>query len=367
MRILPYELRKVLCYPLIWGIIAVFVGFNVFFVYSNVGYTDFQREIREMHEVVLGNIQEGELYDLYTQYKALYSGSYNDLDMQSIKRMKEKMLKFEPDGSYAEFINSNYDKLQKRVKQIEADGDTDRGFYPGDIFGIHGKLSSLLRLCIIEALIIMCLSVLYLMDFERINHTEDLVFPSWIGRSAMRIKLRAGIIGGMLFAALVLVVSVGAFFLFVPMSGLWRTSVSSYLVMESNGLWEYPFITFVRLNIWQELVLELVVALLTVLLIGLIAGTVQLFVNNSYFTIICIASVFVGFLALPVTIRNASWIKTAVSLTPSTMWRYCGRWFIENDMPVSFAWSEFFTLGIWFMLTIIFLLCGIRFMQTKDI
>ena len=365
MKIIRYELLKLLKYPLMWGLLVLFIGFNIFVIWNEVGSDDIQTALRAMYNVMINGETDSIYAEDYQAYKEGYAHEYDTLDMQKIKQMKERIT-FKPTGSYKKFIDNNYDKLQKRVEQIKSDGDTNGDFYPGDLFKIHGKLYSLIKRCIIQMMIMMCFSVLYLMDFERINRTEDLVFSSRIGRVIMRKKRIAGLIGGLLFCVFILVFSLEAFLVFVPMKGLWETPVSSVMVMESSGLWEYPFITFVRLNIGQELMLTLLTAILLTGLCGMIAGALQLFVNNSYITMISIGAGSIGLLAIPYAIKSTGWLKTVVCLSPTGLLFYCGRWFIENDIMVSFAWSEYLTLGIWFFITAIVMILGNHHLKTKD-
>ena len=367
MRVMKYELQKLFRFPLMWGLLAVFVGFNIYIIHSEVGNHEFHDSLHGVYEVIIGHETNGEYYELYTQYNDSVSGSYDTLDMQKIKEMKEKMGDFYPTGSYSKFIDNNYEILQKRVEEIKADGDTDGIFYPGDVFQIHKKTYLILKVCIVEMLIMMCFSVLYLMDFERLNRTEELVFSSQIGRKDMLLKHKAGILGGLMFSLLILSLSFAVFGVYVPMRGLWSIPVNSVMVMESSGVWEYPFITFVPLTIGKEFVLSIALTLLLVLLFGILSGAVQLYVHNSYITMIDTAVGFVVFMLLPYIVKNACWLKTFVCLTPSSLWYYCSRWFIENDLPVSFAWSEFITLGIWFVISIILMLVGKSYLKSKDI
>lgn len=367
MRVMKYELRKLFGFPLMWGLLAVFLGFSFYIIHSEVGYHEFQKSLHGVYNVMVGHETSSEYYDLYTHYHGSVSGSYDTLDMRKIKEMKENMCDYYPTGSYAELIDNNYETLQKRLEEIIADGDSDGMFYPGDVFQIHKKIYLIMKVCLIEMIIMMCFSVLYLMDFERLNRTEALVFSCRIGRTDMRLKLAAGVLGGLLFSVMILCLSFAVFLALVPMRGLWSTPVNSVMVMESSGVWEYPFITFVPLTIGKEFFLSIAVTLLLVLLFGILSGAVQLYVHNSYLTMIGCAVGFVVLMLLPFIVKNACWLKTFVCLTPSSLWYYCSRWFIENDLPVSFAWSEFITLGIWFVISIILMLVGKSYLKSKDI
>lgn len=366
MRILKHELRKLIRFPLMWGLLSIFITFDIYLIFTEVGYQDYQNDLQGVYDVITGYKTQGEYYEFYFQYKENYSDIYDGLDMQDMKQMKEDLANYYPTGSYKKFIDGNYDKLQKRVEQIKSEGNDSGDFYPGDVFQIHQKLYAVLKCCIVEMLIIMCFSVLYLMDFERVNRTEDLVFANQTGRRNMRIKLRTGLLGGVGFCVVILAVNLIIFFALVPMKGLWNTPVSSYMVMESSGLWEYPFITFVRLTIWQELALNIMTELLLVLLFGVIAGAVQFFINNSYITMLCMGAGFIGLLWLTYTVQVADWIKTAVCLNPAVLWLMCGRWFIENDISLSFAWSEFLTLGAWGVMYSLISMIGWKLFNGKD-
>ncbi len=367
MRIFIYEQKKLYRFPVIWFIFVLFLSFNVFTIYGMVGNSDFRENIEAVYDVITGKKTGGEYYDFYEQYKKDYSDIYINFNMNEIKNMKEDMSKFYPSGSYKEFIDNNYKKLQKRVEEIIASNDTDADFYPGDSFQIHGKLYKFLSQCIIEMMLIMCFSVLYLMDFERINRTEDIVFSSSTGRKNMWIKWCAGIFNGLVFSVILIVAGLTLFFTYVPMKGLMDVPISSYMVMESSGILEYPFISFVRLTIRQELILNIVTAFLIVLLAGVIAGAVHIFVNNSYISMICIAAGFVGLMWFGLTIQRADWIKTFACMNPAVLWLCCGRWFIENDMAVSFNWSEFWNLGVWGIMAVLLGMCGMRCFKKKDI
>jgi hypothetical protein len=360
-----------------WALLVVFVVFDLFIVYSEVGTSDFRRDVKEMYKIILENgvspdkisnlaDSDNELEVYYADYVNKYRKSYENLDMQSIQKMKEDMSLSYLNGSYKKFIDRNYAKLQKRVEEIKSSGEDEVGFYPGDGFAIHSKLYTILKLCIMEMLIMMCFSVLYLMDFERIHRTGDLVFTCRNGRKNMCTKMFAGMFVGLGYSVMILLTSFSAFFLCVPMKGLWSTPISSFMVMESSGLWEYPFITFVRLGFGQMFVLSVVTALILTLIIGFIAGALQLFVGNSYVAMIGMSAVFLGLLALACAVQQANWLKTIVCLNPAILWSGCRHWFMESDISLSFAWNEWWTLGIWAVIGTVCMVIGWRYFCRKD-
>ncbi|MBR5949731.1 MAG: hypothetical protein IKZ82_13960 [Clostridia bacterium] len=362
MKIFIYELKKLLRFPLMWVLAALSIGLNALLMHTPLGYPEFTRNLREMYRVLSAGIHEWEAFRIYTEYREHYSGVYNELDMLTVLEEKKDDLGFEPTGSYAEFIRGNYEKLQKRVEEIRNGGETDGPFYPGGLFGIHGALYSVLSFAIVEMLIITCFSVLYLMDFERISHTNETVLSSAVGRRIMGVKLGAGLLFGMLLSVIILAASLADFLALVPMEGLWSTSVSAFTVMERE-----LFITFFPLTIAQELMLGIAAALMLTLIMGLIVGAAQYFCKNSYLVTVCTAAIFFGAHTAIKFVNNAGIFTTAIRMTPAALLRSCGKWFIADHPAIAFAGSELWTLGIWGAIALAALLFGkMRFMR-KDI
>ena len=204
------------------------------------------------------------------------------------------------------------------------------------------------------------------MDIDRLCDTQSLVCSSKLGRSSIIIKFYAGLLFGTLQCAILFSTGICAFVIFTPLSKLWGIPVSSAMVMESSGLWEYPFITFVRLDIGTELLLAITSVIILNALLGLISGAVQLFTHNSYISMLLVSLGFVALLAAPLAARSQTVFKTAVLLNPAVMWQYCGRWFIEHNPALSFAWSEFWTIGIWSTIGIVAFMLGRHWLYQKD-
>ena len=379
MRIFFYEIKRLMRMPILWGLLVVFIGFNVFMVYTELGYRDIREDTFGIYDLILSRSSnldtdnqtsisqdKNEYEKMYDDYIRDCICIYDRLDMHGVKEMKENMLNFHPTGAYKTFIDRNYDKLNLRVAEIIESGDYRADFYPGDIFKVHKRLYTLLKIISIEAIIITCLSILYIMDIDRLCDTRSLVCSSKLGRSSIIIKFYAGLLFGTLQCAILFSTGICAFVIFTPLSKLWGIPVSSAMVMESSGLWEYPFITFVRLDIGTELLLAITSVIILNALLGLISGAVQLFTHNSYISMLLVSLGFVALLAAPLAARSQTVFKTAVLLNPAVMWQYCGRWFIEHNPALSFAWSEFWTIGIWSTIGIVAFMLGRHWLYQKD-
>ena len=101
-------------------------------------------------------------------------------------------------------------------------------------------------------------------------------------------------------------------------------------------------------------------------LVSVLAGTVQYFLRNSYFSMLCMSVFFWGGLALPYLVKNG-FAHTAALLNPAALWYMCGGWFVEYDPSLSFAWSEFWTVGVWLTTAFTGLFLGKRRFRREDI
>ena len=372
-KVFGYECRKVLKAWFLWGLLGIFLAFDLFLVWEDVGYD--RAEYRKMYQTIrrigaelestevknteVEKIWEGngdseespeDMDQAYAAYVKTYEGIYDTLKIAEIKEAKIGIsVNFKPEGAYQSWIDRNYERLEMRVREIRETGEARRGFYPGLVYEVHSKLfRRLFRVVLLELSIMTAFSVLYLMDYERLQRTESIVFCSKTGRSLLFGKWFAGMVCSFIYAMILVGVPVGAFLWFVPMNGLWDTAVSSFMVMERRGLFVYPFITFVPLRFGEYLGLVLVLMVLFLAVIAALAGAVQYFCRNSYSSMLCVSVAFLVGLALPFLVKSG-FGHTAAILNPAALWYMCGAWFMENEPAISFAWSEFWTVGVWLL------------------
>ena len=372
MRMFRYECRKLLQCWFLWLLLGVFLIFDIFLVWEYVErdrkeYQDMYQIIMqtgtELNPEVIENMQnsQNETESYYAEYVRTYESIYDDLDIFSIRDDKINMsVDFKPTGRYQEWLDKNYQKLEQRVQEIRDTGESRAGFYAGLSYRVHSALfSSLLHPILLEIFIMTAFSVLYLMDYERLNKTELLTNVSKTGRNLQIIKCISGTVFSFLYALILTGFPLILFFICIPMHGLWKTPVSSFMMMESRGGFIYPFITFVRLSFRNYFILFLLMMILLILLMGMISGAVQFFSGNSYLSMLCIGIGFLGFMGLPY-LFGSGFMHTAMILNPACLWYICGGWFIEYDPAISFAWSEFWTVGIWMIFSLIALYFGKR-------
>ena len=231
-----------------WGLTAIFLGYNLLVFYEYIGNKNAIEYYHELHDTILAygiNLNHPNPdFNAVTPVAESYLESversrtlYDNLDMAAILEQKQRHWNYYPiTATYENFLRDNYNKLQKRLEEIRSTDEADYGFYPGNTTGIHSFLySKTLKMLMLEMAVLMMLSVLYLTDYERIHKTRDMVLPTRTGKAIMCCKIFAGICAGFLFQTLLAAVSFGTFFYCVPFRGLWKVPVSTALAAEKRS------------------------------------------------------------------------------------------------------------------------------------
>lgn len=373
------EFFKLIKSPFLWLLLFVFVAFNSLIIYSCVGESYTNEQFRMMHDIVIthgvenpevSSIIEPQQADYedcevnrrvlefyYKEYVENYGHLYDDLDMRNTLEQKLGSITYSPKGLMKEFIYSNYDKLQERVLQIKESTENEFGFYPGMEFRFHKTLyRDVGRKIILEIVVISVLCVLYIMDFERIHKTRDIVLSTKTGKNVMKSKIFMGTVSALIFSSLLVLVSFIEFFQFVPFREIWRVPVAASVVAEPRLNMMYPFVTFTKMTEGQYLLFSCLVYLGIVLLTVGVTIAVQLFVQNSYFSFLIIAISMMG-LCLFAYFHTGYFVDVILALiNPVVLYLTSGGWFMENDILLAFRGNEMAIMGcsaIWIGLLII--------------
>lgn len=368
MRIAKKEFFKLIKSPFIWFVFLAFFLLNTVIIYSYVGEKSIRQEMRKMYETILEygvNLQDvspkeqvqtktattntedkTDYMEFYQSYLETYGTMYDNLDMMDILKQKERMYDYHPTGAYGKFINENYEKLQKRVEEIKQSGEDDYGFYPGMVYNIHGFLYGKIgKKLLLEMTVLVILSILFLMDYERIHKTRNLVLVTRTGKQVMRTKALMGLLGGLLYSLLLMAGTYGYFFFHVSFIGLWKVPVASNLITEARGQLTYPFITFWRLSEANYLLLTLLVFMGILLLAAGLSIAIQMLLQNSYLTFLVQCLLFMS-LELFAYWNTATFFDVVKAVcNPVVLWITCGAWFMENELSLSFAGNEFLCIG----------------------
>lgn len=331
------ELRKLICHPMLWCMLGVFLIFNVFLLWLNIG--DYVSEIQIVHNEIRNDGISSEYYE----------GSlsrYDTLDMEDIKEMKQEMYSYYPTGSFKDFIDTRYERLNERVKEIVASGEHEGSVYSGEIYHLHKKLYvNVLRWVFLEMGLLVVFAVLFIMDYERIQGTVAITYTSHVGRNLQCIKWCVGILTGTGVGSILLVLTLGAWFILIPYEGFWNMSMTAALLTEPRGILMYPFITFHKMTIVQYLAATILVGVLLVMILGFVAGILQIITNNSYLSFVGIAMMLLSGLYIW-GYSTATWFDIVLSWNPTVLWYTMGNYFMEGNLASNFEGAEIISLMV---------------------
>lgn len=358
MRILKLEFQKIMKNPMLWLLAVIFCIVNCFIIYNEAGNKDTTKELEIMHHIITktddvtntyqDKKETKQLSKAYQEYYKANVGLYDKLDMTKILKQKEKIYEYQPKGFLKKFVKHNYDHLQKRVQQIKADKEYNQDFYPGQYYEIHSLLySNLGKKLIIEMSVLMAISILFIMDYERLQKTNDIVDATKTGKKIKDYKALTGTLSGILYSAVLCGVTWIFFFYCVSFKGLWNVSIASTLVAEKRdpGLF-YPFVTFFKITQMQYLILTLIIYLGVILLTALATIAIQYLLGNSYFSF-AVLILFNMALFLGAYYSNGTLMDVILHLlNPITLYITSGGWFMENNISLSFAGNEFWVIGV---------------------
>ncbi len=340
IMIWKYEVNKILKNPMIWVLLCFFFALNGLLIWTNLN--DCWTEIRQTSKLLN---QDG-LHAIHEDYYNKLLSQYDSLDMIALKEYKQELYNYHGTGLFQEFIDTNYEKLQKRVEEIKENGEAGDLMYPGQIYRLHTKLYvKIIRPLLLEMGLLIMLCILFLMDDERVNKTTDLVYSSNMGRTIQKKKWFCGLLSGLGISAMLMLVTLGTWFCLVPYKGFWKSSVSSALAMEPRGIIVYPFITYEKMTMLEYLMTSIFFCFLLLIILGILTGVMQFLLKNSYFSVLAIVLLLLGTL-YGNTISFGNVLDLILSWNLSYLWSTNGAWFMENNLFDSFQGAIVVNVGV---------------------
>ena len=183
--------------------------------------------------------------------------------------------------------------------------------------------------------VVISICTLFLMDYERINNTTGIVYATKKGRTIQNSKMISAMIAGSVINGILMIGTLGYYFANISYKGLWNTSLSSAMAMESRGILTYPFITYAKMSYAKYLLFTICYATVLILLISVLSSAIQLVTNNSYISIIIVVITMLGLLNI-LQFSTNTWLDLLLSFNLASSWKDCGSWFMENHLFTSF-------------------------------
>lgn len=342
MRHIGWELQKLWRSPVIWVLLAVFVGFNSFYIWSNARagqelavlnnivatygkvideemLEELQGEIEqkaetlgskqgaaaylesltpefysEQPEDVQWQIDELSLYVMYAELAVQLKERYGKVNIQALAEDTKKT--YGLTGSAASWMDDHFVQLEKRFETYMENETYNEWFFAGNPYRMHSFLfRSVVKMVALEGILLAVLMTAYLVSYEREQRTHLLVFASKLGRKVMRKKAWAASIATTATGIVLMAGTLAVFFSLHDYSGLWSVNVGSGLN------WEYqtPYVFWWDITMWQYLLLAVAIIFISWLIITAATFALAVSVQNSYIVSITILIVLLALFVVP--------------------------------------------------------------------
>ncbi|MGM9951101.1 MAG: hypothetical protein ACI33P_13300 [Lysinibacillus sp.] len=396
--------------PVIWILLAVFLGFNSFYIWSEIrkgqelavlndivatygkaideeALAGVKKEIEQKAEA-LGSQQGAAAYldsmtpefyyeqseevqwqidelSLYAMYAALAGGleeRYKEVDIQAIGEDEKKT--YGLSGVAASWMDGHFAQLEKRFETYMADESYNEWFFAGDPYRMHSFLfRSVVKMIALEGILLTVLMTAYLVAYEREQRTHLLVFASKMGRGVMKKKAWAASIATVGTGILLMIGTLVVFFSLHDYSGLWGVNVGSGLN------WEYrdPYVFWWDIPLWQYLLLAVAIIFISWLIIMLVTFAMAVRVQNSYIVSITILIILLALFVVPSYFTFSPLLMLASHFNLMLLVLNPHMLFNGLSGMTGFWYHELLTLGIFTLLAVVLAAWSLKRFKRKDL
>ncbi|MGF7047397.1 hypothetical protein J2T13_001902 [Paenibacillus sp. DS2015] len=418
MSIKGHEFRKIFRSPVILGLIVVFIGFNLFLIFSKaymtqdlavlnrlvdrIGYAvtdemqlafdqEYAESLRQMNEITEAKI--GKTYDSaagftssnpvlkdnnnpFTQQEidtvvefsiieSYYTAipkiitDYDTLDMNQLAESALAMQTRKVSNPVANTIKKQYADLSVRLAELKGNGEHLNLFFMGKVYKMHSFLfKNILNLIIYQLMILVVLMTAHLLNYEFENKTHLLTYSTRKGRQLMLDKLLVSIAASILVTTVIVGVTLATYFMVFNYSGLWQVPISSAF----NAEYDIPYISWWNMSFIAYLLWTIVLIYICQVLFVTVAFIITAFIRNSYFVFFVFGLVFGVIVTITSFIPPTTNIVFVPFFNPFYLILNSHRWFMLRDVYTTFKYYEIVTIGIWsVLLLIVCSLCLRRF------
>ncbi len=317
MRMYLYEFKKILLTPAIIGVALLCLVFNIVLVCAHYNDTDFRSDSQAV------NI-------------------FEDFDASNIA--EGFIAKYHVTGSNADNIREKYAKLQLIIDKKAANGDALSNYFHEQTYYRHSLLFRTMFLAITtESCLLALFAALVSVTYENTRNTEHIVCSSKVGRHILGSKLSASLTAAVCFTAIILALTLGAFFAKFDFSGVWGDNVSSAFNFATYS-YAIPFIT------WHSFIVAgylwaVIGALFSLAICFCLMGyAIGVLAKNNYGAFIgSILAVALPFIVKPL-FSIGSITLSALNLTPTNLWLNSPEWFTDGNAGI--LWANYECIGL---------------------
>lgn len=351
-ELIKWELEKLYKMPVFYVLLMLCLLMNLYLVWDFFGYR--QAELREAAEVLESEPE--------TLRQTLHDDYYSGLDFVQVETLGRRETKFAPAAQSR--ISANYALLQERADTMTKAEQESLSY--GGIFRLHERLFGIyLPLIAAEGMVVIFLTAVYALHFEKYFGTEDLLLSSRTGPPGLRTKLLAAAVFATALCLLLLAVSLSAWFAAVDYSGLWDTYVSSSYntdrrVVNDWYLYVYPYVTWQPMTVAGYLAASLGVMAGLWFIMWMLSGTLALICRYSMGCVAAAAAGAFGLYGAGNLIQIPDLADFALKCSPVHLLLKSGYWFMDYAAGDSYPAYEAVTVCIWILLAGAALLAALK-------
>lgn len=409
MKFTWFEMKKALASPAILVLLGLFIVFNAFqiisqshvkeelkivnSIVSTYGSAINEGRLEKMGQVIQENTKQlrvGEDAERYLaemtaeKYEQMDASQQNAVDQlglnymyytlgmelesryQGINMDEQReilLLSLPKQGWLTNFMEEQFASWEERYNEIVRTEEYKAWFFAGE-YRMHSELfRSLMKNIAIQGVMLAVLVTALIANYEVEHRTQSTMYTTKKGRSLIWHKFLAALSVSFFSFMLLAGVSLGIFFITYDYSNVWQAPISSGLN------WEYklPYITWWPINVWQYLLLAILIELAVVLIVASLAFAISLYVKNSYFTwILCISGLIAIFI-LPSFLNGAPSLQFISSLNITILLINPHMYFTGGTTFNMIQHIELWTLSLWGMISLLCCSWGIRRFLIKDV
>lgn len=334
MRILKFELLKLIKTPMFWVFMVLSLSLNIMVIVSESGWN---REVNELSREIAtsGEYTDSEIGNIYADYNA--------------SEIADSIIEAVPlNPTLERLMRDKYDRQQAVADEFAENGESYYIYAGGMTQHIHQLLfGQIMGLIMIEAGLLAALAVMYLIGYEKLNKTEFAVYSSKKGRCVIRNKYAAGLLFGAGGFVTIALSTFAVYFSVWDYSGFWKANVSS-----ANNMFFDPIVGFRPLVTWESMTVAeyfaryLLIAFVLTLILAAFGGVIGLLLRNTYTAFIVFAASFLAMLAVGFVFADIGFYTGVYVATfnPAWLWLLRPHWFADMGMNTLFPWHE--TRGI---------------------
>lgn len=409
MKFTWFEMKKALASPAILVLLGLFIVFNAFqiisqshvkeelkivnSIVSTYGSAINEGSLEKMGQAIQENTKQlsgGEDAERYLaemtaeKYEQMDASQQNAVDQlglnymyytlgmelesryQGINMDEQReilLLSLPKQGWLTNFMEEQFASWEERYNEIVRTEEYKAWFFAGE-YRMHSELfRSLMKNIAIQGVMLAVLVTALIANYEVEHRTQSTMYTTKKGRSLIWHKFLAALSVSFFSFMLLAGVSLGIFFITYDYSNVWQAPISSGLN------WEYklPYITWWPINVWQYLLLAILIELAVVLIVASLAFAISLYVKNSYFTwILCISGLIAIFI-LPSFLNGAPSLQFISSLNITILLINPHMYFTGGTTFNMIQHIELWTLSLWGMISLLCCSWGIRRFLIKDV